>query len=587
MSTLALAVVVGLIALAGIVTALAALPKRLAGQTSAGGLRGPAPVVVLLGLVGVALTIPVAPPFALGMRLGIGFGVGILIALTALCARALHEARLPALSGAAALRLAGLLLGVGILGLLGIAMCLRGYADDAIIGAALGVVTGLLVARPAFRADVAPVFDWFATTFVILAGAQYLAVHHFPAGGLLAQLAPLLVGAAMVVGLLIASGLAGQSWLGEDKPLALLITTGTALLLTVLVGQVTGMLQVGAATAAMLPNRLKDLSHDGLVLAIGAVVAAVILWLLYAARRETEQREKAPCCEGWAGAVAALLVILLVAIGFRQLAGWGLALVLLPLAVAAVTALAAGGEGAPMLRALQLGALVLMWRMLLQRAGPDAHPEVDQHYMLIGLLLGMAGPLMLRDLVARSGRPGQGLAAWLGYAARLLLPLVILPVAVLVVWDFKALAGLYWGFIAAGFYVLYVSGADERRPTPPLDGLGAPLPEGRGNDNGNVTPAGSLALLMALLGVQFMPVLMPLTDLSRANKLLIVLALTVLGAIWVAVGHCAGRTPALPLPAGRGACEAGGVGRRSASPDDTGELPPLPEGTEGGSGDAS
>jgi hypothetical protein len=538
MPTLVLAGIVAVVALAGIIVALVTLPKGPASRAQGAGLRTSCWVVFLIGVVGVALTIPAAPPFAQGMRLGLGFGEGILIALVALCVLGWYEAHLPALAGGAALRLAALLVGVGVIGLLKIAIGLHGYTDDALLGAALGVMAGLLVGRPALRDDSRPLLDWFATVFVILAAAQYLCVHHFPGGGLLAQLSPLLVAGGMVIGLLGAAGQADEEWFAERRLLPLLISAATALVVVVLVGLVFARLQAGSAKAAMLPTRLNELSDNGLVLAIGAVLALVILWLLHSSARATDD-----CARGdtRAHALAALLVILLVAVGFRQLAGWGLALVLLPLAVAAVTALAAGAAGLPMLRALQLGALVLAWRLLLQRAGPEAHPEVDQHYMLIGLLVGLAGPLMLRDMLARRSSPGPSFGAWLGQAVRVLAPLALVPLVVLVVWDFKAVAGLYWGFVAAGFYVLYAGSSGERRPTPPA--AQAPLPEGRGN--GNAPPVGSLALLMGLIGVQFLPVLMPLTDLSRASKLVIVLAVMVVGGLWALLGGCASGTLAL------------------------------------------
>jgi len=480
-------------------------------------------------------------PFAPGGRLGWGFLIGGLFGLVAAwmapLVRGLAPADLPA--GRQWVVSSAISAGLWSWTLLGSTATLLGFRSaptDALMGFALGFVAVALLTRAAGDATgllAGGQAQWRAlepqaVLAVVLSAAGCLAVYHY---GLrderLWWSLPSALVALSVLAAILVSRLAGLESLRERTRLPLAVTLGS----TVVAG-------LGMLLATKLLQSWPMLGCVGL----GLVGAGLVVWLAVSA---TDPNRPATALQ--TAALAGILAIGLVAVCFRLLAGYGVALALCAASVVLIPALAAlaleppepqtarrvsGAALTPFLAGL---ALVLPYRLFLERYA--ARPfEATVHYSFVGAAMGVMVTLLvagygLRTLRPRPGAPGP--VAWfaLGRAVLLGLVAVVLPLILVVLWGHHTAAGLLAGLVI-GALVL----AAWNQPSRPA---------------GDLAPGTCLyGLGMALVAVQLTHVLEPLLGASRGTKLWVALASLAIALLWVLVDAA--------VRAGRGAEEVAG-----------------------------
>jgi hypothetical protein len=480
-----LGVAVLVVGLAGF---LAGSGPALSGATSPSPPRRTltAPLACCLILLFFLLTIPATPPWASGMRLGLGFLVGGALALIALW---LAEAAARRAAAGPGTQLA--LLSLSLLGATALSLVFRGYPNDALIGFALGAVLVALIARLGDDAAVTPALDWYALVSILLGAGQLLAVQHGNAASAGGRMLPVMFGAALVVGLLLSTKTA------TEIKKALLYPGGLASALAVLLLYLAGLVRHNPTV----------LTAANLTLA-AALVGAVLTRLL---------ATKGVASKPLGALGAALLVILLLLVAYKQMAGLGIALALLACLPWLAYSMSQEGEAGAAVTAgwraaLQLGAMVLIYRAFLEVVAGDRVPDLQQQYALLGLLLGAGLPLALA--AAFPARAETALGRGLVRTGLILVAVFLIPAATYVLWDYKALLGLLFGLCAGQYFMLYLTVTKRQ------EGGEAPL-------------AGTVALLAGLLAVQFTHLLTPLASLPRGDKVWVMVVLAAVAALWL------------------------------------------------------
>jgi len=450
-------------------------------------------------------------PFSPGHRLGWGILIGGIAALLS----ALGAARLPRPSVgywpypgvlASALSLSALSLTV---------ILFPGDPVDGLLGCALGIVMVVGIFRclpseesPSAHADSAtsapadfgPALEAGAGLAVTLAAACCLAVYHFHRTDMRGWWAyALALAAFLLLGHLLSYIAAAQRSAARYPVLLLVLASALGIALVIALG-------------AMLGARLEPAEKLTLLLASGAVTAALIAWLSLTAAAADHTLLRGV----QTGGLAAILVLVLLIIGFKALAGFGAAVALIAGWGVAIAALSYGGAAAQIpVHALALGASFLLLRLFLERFGAGLGDiDLSVHYTLIGLLIGALLPLIFSALYPRPG----------AVRAVLLLVLGVLSVpAALALWGLDAVLGLLLGLIAAqGIAVL------ARLVTP----VAAP-PAESGEHSAWPAPAGILGLGIALVAVQFSQPLAFLYEVPRAAKVYIAGAIALAALLWI------------------------------------------------------
>jgi hypothetical protein len=450
-------------------------------------------------------------PFSPGHRLGWGILVGGLAALLS----ALGAARLPRPSVgywpypsvlASALSLSALSLTVIIF---------PGDPVDGLLGCALGIVmvTGIFRCLPSVESppthagsataapgDFGPALEAGAGLAVTLAAACCLAVYHFHRTDMRGWWAyGLALAAFWLLGHLLSYIAAAQRSAARYPVLLLVLASALGIALVITLG-------------AMLGARLEPAEKLTLLLASGAVTTALIAWLSLTAAAADHTLLRGI----QTGGLAAILVLVLLIIGFKALAGFGAALTLIAGWGVAIAALSYGGAAAQIpMQALALGTSFLLLRLFLERFGAGlGDVDLSVHYTLIGLLIGALLPLVFSALYPR---PGVGRAILLLVLGALAVP------AVLALWGLDAVLGLLLGLIAAQGIVVLARLVVPATPTPTEGPEHAAW----------VAPAGILGLGIALVAVQFSQSLAFLYEVPRAAKVYLAGGIALAALLWI------------------------------------------------------
>lgn len=254
------------------------------------------------------------------------------------------------------------------------------------------------------------------------------------------------------------------------------------------------------------------------VAAAGAGTFALAAWLS-SARTVTPQ----------AAAVAALIVVAYAAVGFRLLGGFGIGVGLLtawPLLMSLTAPLLRAGpepgEGAGATRTLTyavfIGCGVLLYRLFLELYSGELHGlDLYPHYTLVALVFGAVFPVVLQSLFPSPAPGPRRLAGRLTGGVLLWALAVLTPLALLIIWGFKAALGFFAGSVAAGaFMILAGTGA-----------LGVISPR-------FVEPA-LLTLAAQVSAVQFSGLFKEIAQGPRLMKVIVLVAAAAAGLILVKV----------------------------------------------------
>jgi hypothetical protein len=373
----------------------------------------------------------------------------------------------------------------------------RGDPSDALLGAALGfaVVAGVFRAacRVGSEPDLPRALEGGAALAATLGAACGLAIYHFGQPSQRGWWAfPLALAAFWLLGLLVSFAATTQKALARYPVLLLAISAAVSTVLALVFGH-------------LLARRLEPAQALLWVLVSGAAVAVLLLWLA----RTVEREDDAWPLRLQTGALAAVLVVFLVALSYKLLAGFGVAVALLAAWAALASGFGIGGlTGRLCTGALLVGGNYLLLRLFLERSGTGlGDVELSFHYTLIGVTLGALLPWVYSSLMLA---PGLLRALLLGALA------AISPVVVLVLWGPDAILGLLVGLVAAqgmALVLVGLAGADQR-----LD-----LWQAAG---------GLLGLGMALVAVQFSRSLAFAYQMPRANKRFLAAGIAVLLLLW-------------------------------------------------------
>lgn len=501
------------------------LPRRNMPRSSrwramtAAGLRPLLIFTVCWLLVFFLLTTPTFPPFSSGLTLGWGFLIGGILGLYAFVAASGEMpdryARTVGLLSAAALGPALILL------------IFHGYPNEALVGCALGAVLVGAIASSTLRplaansdgaeADARSAYrgvEVFALLTTAIAAGTRLAIEHFPAPAN----APVYGGYWAFPVLMVMAGTLAVILLSYERPgkwqrwSALLNGIGAAAVMVIL----TAVLQV-----KLLPALAWQLPLYGL-LAFGFVLA------VFMRERQAEEGEDfRPVTLAFA---AVLLALVVVAVAFQQLQGYGEALALLPaLLLVAVTYLGYARRSEPVGESLAVGGvsvvlLLMLYRLFLETTGRGWRLDFQQQYDLFSLLLGAGACFGLLAFAARGMARAQQVADAGKSSLRVLLARTVLlgifvtaaPVALAAVWGVKSvgafLAGLVVGEAVWMLLAAWTVGKERAHVLMVAPHL--------------------FFVAAALIAVQFSPLAIS-ADFSRMTKLAILGAITLGILIWV------------------------------------------------------
>jgi hypothetical protein len=222
--------------------------------------------------------------------------------------------------------------------------------------------------------------------------------------------------------------------------------------------------------------------------------------------------------------MAALLTLLCGLVAFKFLGGFGFALMLL--AAWGLVVLAAGGSvarggsepGAAATRlglcAIAFGLGYLLLRLFLEAHGGEAAEEqLGVHYTAVGALLGALIPFLL---AAHAGSIWRMMSAGVVAAAA--------PGVVIVIWGAKAATGFLAGLaLAPALLLVLIPLASASAEAGPLEELvrswGRRLP--------------LLSVAMGMAAVQFSDLVLPLYQMARLHKIIVVAAAAAVFLLWL------------------------------------------------------
>jgi hypothetical protein len=241
-----------------------------------------------------------------------------------------------------------------------------------------------------------------------------------------------------------------------------------------------------------------------LLLVSGLVTIGLIVWLALA----VEQTEWARAMRFHA--LAAALILFLVVVSFKLLAGFGTAVALVAAWGIAVLLMGMqGGVSRAPTQALAVGASLLLLRVFMERSGRSlGDSEFAFHYTLIGLIIGAVLPFVYASLQLR---PGLRRALLLGGLAALS------PLAMLALWGPDAALGLLAGLVAAQAIALL------------LQPFGEVMPDVAGWQ----APSTLIALLAGLVAVQFTRPFSYLYEMPRAYKVYVACGIALAVILWI------------------------------------------------------
>jgi hypothetical protein len=461
---------------------------------------------LVLGIVLTAifflLTLPTQPPFSPGQRLGWGFLIGGAVGLVA----AVGAARTDRADRSYWPYPAAVTLSLALAGCSLVILLFRGDPTDALLGCALGlamiggIFRTILPTQPAAAEAGDPVdaplaayaLEASAIMAVTLAAGCSLAVYHFHESGLRGWWAYLPALASLwIAGQTVASIPSAHRVVARYPLLWAMAAAAFSLVLVLVFGW-----RVGA--------KLEPAESLGLLLVAGSVTAALIAWLAIGA-------EDKP----WLGAVrahalGAMLMLFLVVLSFKLLAGFGAAVALMVgWAVAGpLLGLRSPARRAPA-QALAVGANLLLLRLFLERSGGTVgEVELSLHYALIGVVIGALLPFVYSSLHLRRGLGRTLMLGALG---------ALSPVALLALWGPDAALGLLAGLVGAQALALMLLPLAQANPEVALW----------------QAPTSLLALGTALVAAQFSRPFAFLYDMPRVYKTYLAVGIAAAVILWV------------------------------------------------------
>lgn len=271
-----------------------------------------------------------------------------------------------------------------------------------------------------------------------------------------------------------------------------------------------GIAAVAAIVFTLIPGWLLGIKMEqpqalAVLLASGLITAALILWLASAGESEGIPGPK------WLQfpALAAVLVVFLVVLNFKLLAGFGIVVALLAAwALASCAVGLTGGKAWLAMRTITVGISFLLLRLFLERSGVESGDEaLAAHYTLIGAVVGAMLPSVLSSLSLRSG---LGRTVLLGFLA------AVVPLLMLALWGPDVVLGLLVGFIVAEVLATVLL---------PLRGISAQW-------SAWYAPTGMMGLGMGLVMVQFGRSFEFLYNLPRIGKVYLAAGIAVVVVFW-------------------------------------------------------
>jgi hypothetical protein len=520
----------------------------LAGRAGPRGLRVARPSLAVGGALPILVflaTLPSRPPFAAGHRLGWGFLIGGLAALIAFAT--LSRGASPGIENGPERRSA-LLAGACFLAVAAAvapAIWFRSAELDALLGTAIG---------------------WLSVTLTLLAGLGMAGEERSALTLLASAAAGFCVAACTAVGLGEYRGVVGDAltpnpltWAGIAAcwaftvPIAILIASVPARLVSAAVSRlpfagrpvgvvgrlfgteesqavVIGLLRalaaclVGLATATLLEHRAGDQFPAVRLAAIG-MAAALVSWWLCTARSDTDAARQQN------GAISVIVMLLGAMLAYQWMAGFGLAVYHLAIWIALAVPLAslscvrnveqpAAPDRPDARAAARLVGLMLfmvawaLYRLFGTRFSHDLRGVgLADHYALFGVMLGVVMPAALAGYVRRRAQEGASAGqetldlARLAFAGAILL---LTPGMMLLLWGPKAALALVMG-LALG---IPIAAARREPDVDPCEWAWAAL------------LPGLLALACLLALCQWTDLVLACADLTRAEKVQIVLKST-------------------------------------------------------------
>ncbi len=173
---------------------------------------------------------------------------------------------------------------------------------------------------------------------------------------------------------------------------------------------------------------------------------------------------------------------------------------------------------------MAVGVLLVIHRLLLERYVDLPAMDFTAHYVLMGLLAGVGLPFALAAWQSEASEAGAAqpletaMKGALGWVAGVgIVAVAVAPLAA-VLWGMKIVAGLVAGLIAAQVLALMTSfeWCDRRRNRGMLPLISPAVPVG-----------------IALIAAQIAPVFAEYSTMPRTGKVWIVIAVGVIGVIWM------------------------------------------------------
>jgi hypothetical protein len=492
----------------GILATILAFLEGLLLAPSPRGERPPITPALLLGIVLTVilflLTLPSQPPFSAGLRLGWGFLIGAVAMLLAVFA----GVRIGRPDCGYWPYPSGLVMPLLLTAVSMVMLLFRGDPTDALVGCALGVVMVAGVMRTTLPDDAAEGVDARAANASVLALSQEagavvavtiaagcaLAVYHFDESTLRGWwVYPLAVTALWVVGQTIANLVCARPSLARYSGLWPSAAAGLSFILVLVVGW-----RLGA--------KLQPAESLELLLIGGSITAGLVLWLGLALKGMPWSRALQ------SNALAVALVIFLVVVSFKLLAGFGAAVALLAAWGIAGAVLGLKGVSPRMLaQALAAGASLLLLRLFLERSGSVVgETELSLHYTLVGVIIGVLLPFVYSSLRLRWGVGRTLLVGGLGAAS---------PVVLLTLWGPDAALGLLAGLVGAQAIALLLMPLSELHPEIAIWHA----------------PVATVALLAGLVAVQFTQPFAFLYEMPRIYKAYVAGGVALAVIIWLVV----------------------------------------------------
>lgn len=448
---------------------------------------------VILGAVILFLpTLLKEPPFAYGQRLGYGILLGGLIGAVA----GLYSLRMPRKnswgSGIAAAALPAMsLLGVGL-----IMMAFPEYPQPALGGFIIGSLLSTVLFKYGLLRE--SVMDVYGLTSAALGGTVMLAVFRYDlTSDRFWWRAPMMIiGAAIVAQIVAASTAREGRRLTIPAFIASIITLGLIAVFTWKVFPKWPLLYVSIA---------------------GVGTFALAAWLASVARSS----------QAAAGAIA-LAVVAMAAVGFRMLGGFGVGIAILAGWSVLLPVLSSmrreeteseddfGMAARAVIYAAFIGVGVLFYRLYLETYVAELRgPDFRAHYTLVALTLGAISPFLLLSFFPIS--LGKGIGRRIVGAGAAGFFAALIPLAILMLWGFKASLGFLAGTIAAEVFALLIcTGALRTREESFPDSL-------------------ILVLAAQVSALQFSGFLASLIEMPRMTKVIVLAGFVLVGLVWMGI----------------------------------------------------